>query len=525
MKKNMLTMLLLTVATALMAQTPTATVNIWEGMTPPTDNGLTGDEQNHGLYISNVTQPTLTVYVPRRCTGKAVIACPGGAYGVVWTGTEGHNFASWFNSKGVTFAVLKYRMPNGHRTVPLEDFQRAITIMREHAEEWGGYSVVGVMGSSAGGHLASTAATHYTDAVTRPDFQILCYPVTSFQDGLVHTVTMDNLLGTEKTTEMRNYYSNEKQVTAETPRAFIVHAADDRTVTAKASTAYANALIDHGVPTTLQIYPTGDHGCTTNESWMYNNVYLNALANFLTNVPLKPVVSGEEVIYTFDEFENQYTVYSNKPGSITEADGALHTEADSEHKIIFESETPMDEFEVSCDISLAEPVVNAGLYVLATKPQNDPDKITAFNVQVERFNGASALTPRIFRFDSNSGYLGTLTSGSAYTPKGDTVNLKVICKNNTLYVYLDNSIDPVITYQLPETGLAGDVGLRSQYSKCTFDNFRIKSNQYVKKGTSDVNAVSISAANDSLYNLQGQRIQQPTANTVYIANGRKNVQH
>ena len=263
---------------------PTAIINIWENMTPPTDNGETGPEVDHkGLYVSHVVTPTLTVYVPKdpkKRTGKAVIACPGGGYNVCWVGTEGHPFAQWFLEQGLTFAVLKYRLPNGHHTVPLEDFQRAITIMREHAGEWGGYNLVGVMGGSAGGHLASTAATHYKDAITRPDFQILCYPVVSFQahyDG----ESLHALLGKSDTPGLRAYYSNEMQVTVDTPPAFILHAADDDDVSAVHSTNYAEALMEKGVIVSLHLYPTGGHGCNTSPSWKYDNEYKTDLAKFL----------------------------------------------------------------------------------------------------------------------------------------------------------------------------------------------------------------------------------------------------
>ena len=276
------------------AQTPFATVNLWYNTTPPTSNGLSGSEVNHGNYISNVVTPTLTVYVPEKCNGKAVIACPGGAYTAVWVGTEGHNFAKKFLDQGVTYAVLKYRMPNGHPTVPAEDLQRAITIMRQRANDWGGYTTLGVMGSSAGGHLAATAATHFTDEDIRPDFQILCYPVTSFQDNLAHMGTRNALLGSNQTKALIDYYSNELQVTAQTPRAFIMHAADDNLVTPCASTAYADALMKNGVYTSLHIYPTGNHGCSTTDNWEFTEEYWGELFRFIADVPLRPKVIDDD---------------------------------------------------------------------------------------------------------------------------------------------------------------------------------------------------------------------------------------
>ena len=251
------------------AQTPFATVNLWYNTTPPTSNGLSGSEVNHGNYISNVVTPTLTVYVPEKCNGKAVIACPGGAYTAVWVGTEGHNFAKKFLDQGVTYAVLKYRMPNGHPTVPAEDLQRAITIMRQRANDWGGYTTLGVMGSSAGGHLAATAATHFTDEDIRPDFQILCYPVTSFQDNLAHMGTRNALLGSNQTKA-------------------------DNLVTPCASTAYADALMKNGVYTSLHIYPTGNHGCSTTDNWEFTEEYWGELFRFIADVPLRPKVIDDD---------------------------------------------------------------------------------------------------------------------------------------------------------------------------------------------------------------------------------------
>ena len=522
MKRKLLALLLVCMTMSVLAQTPTTTIRIWQGMRPPTESGLSGSENNCGNYVTNVTTPTLTVYVPEKCNGKAVMSCPGGAYSAVWVGTEGRQYASWFLERGYTYAVLKYRMPNGHPTIPLEDCQRALTIMRERADEWGGYSLVGVMGSSAGGHLVSTASTHFTDAVTRPDFQILCYPVISFQDGLTHENTRTALSGSNPTEEMKDYYSSEQQVTPQTPRAFIVVAADDKTVSACNSTAYADALIKNGVNTSLHIYPTGDHGCTTNATWPYKELFFNELEDFLETIPVKPTVEGETVTYSFDTFENEYTVYSIHPDGVSESEGELKTQNNAEHKIIFESETPMSEFEVSCDIKLAEQNINAGIYLLASNIKNEADKITCFNVHLERFNGASTVTPHVFRFDGDAGYLGNFATGAAYTPVGDFVNLKVICKENILYVYLDNNADASIVYNLPETGLSGDVGLRSQWSNTVFDNFTIKSKDYQKKGgTSISKTISESEKDNVVYNLQGVQITDTAQNRIYISDHRK----
>ena len=144
----------------------------------PNSNGLTGGEKEVSPHrLSNVTDPTITVYRAPQPNGMAVIMCPGGGYSRLAMDHEGHDMASWFCGQGITYVVLKYRMPNGHCEVPLSDAERAIRIVREHAGEWNIHPrKIGIMGASAGGHLASTLATHYS-AASRPDFQILLYPV------------------------------------------------------------------------------------------------------------------------------------------------------------------------------------------------------------------------------------------------------------------------------------------------------------------------------------------------------------
>ena len=159
-------MSLLAISTALSAQKPVE-LELWpDGV--PNSNGITTPEQKlENNRISNVSEPTLTVYPAAKPNGLAVVACPGGGYIRLAMNHEGRDMADWFNAQGITYAVLKYRMPNGHHDVPLSDAHQAIRLMREHANEWH-IQKVGIMGASAGGHLASTAATHYT-AGTRPD--------------------------------------------------------------------------------------------------------------------------------------------------------------------------------------------------------------------------------------------------------------------------------------------------------------------------------------------------------------------
>ena len=144
----------------------------------PNSSGLTGEEQEtRPHFVTNVTHPTLTVYHPEKPNGMAIIMCPGGGYRGLGMDGEGYDMAPWFCGQGITYIVLKYRMPNGHWEVPVSDAEQAIRMVRQHAKEWNVNPYkVGLMGASAGGHLTATLATHY-NSETRPDFQILLYPV------------------------------------------------------------------------------------------------------------------------------------------------------------------------------------------------------------------------------------------------------------------------------------------------------------------------------------------------------------
>ena len=198
----------------------------------PNNNELTNSGQNHNNeWVSDVTTPTLTVYPASHPNGMAIIMCPGGGYGGLAMKHEGHDMAPWFNTQGITYAVLKYRMPNGHHEVPLSDAEQAIRMVREHAAEWGvNPQRVGIMGASAGGHLAASLATLYSSDKTRPDFQILFYPVISMQKGVTHGGSRKNLIGENPSQELEQKYSLERQVSPRTPQAFIMLSSDDDAV-------------------------------------------------------------------------------------------------------------------------------------------------------------------------------------------------------------------------------------------------------------------------------------------------------
>ena len=242
----------------------------------------------HGLLIvDHITSPTLTIYQPPKGNrnGTAVIICPGGAYAVLAAGHEGSDVARAFNEAGVTAFVLRYRLPNdacmdNKAFVPLMDAQQAIWFVRGHAAKYGiDVHKIGIMGFSAGGHLASTAGTHFSPvrkelagANLRPDFMILIYPVVSFHDSIGHIGSRDNLLGKHPDPKLVHLFSNEEQVTSDTPPAFLVHASDDDGVSPENSIRFYQALSRNKVPAELHLYEHGGHGFglhnpSTNADW------------------------------------------------------------------------------------------------------------------------------------------------------------------------------------------------------------------------------------------------------------------
>ena len=227
------------------------------------------------------TEATLTIYPAKKPNGQAIVACPGGGYAGIATTHEGHDMATWFNTQGITYAVLHYRMPYGKHEIPLSDAHQAIRYMRKNGEKWG-IKQLGIMGSSAGGHLASTAATHF-DAETRPDFQILFYPVETMTD-YTHQGSKDNLLGKNPSEELVKLYSNELQVTEQTPPAFIMHSSNDDAVPVLNSINYYLALCKHGVWSSMHLYPIGGHGWGYNESFPYKAQWKNELEKWLREI-------------------------------------------------------------------------------------------------------------------------------------------------------------------------------------------------------------------------------------------------
>jgi acetyl esterase/lipase len=287
--KKILLLSFLFATTMLSAQKPVE-LPLWPNGAP-NNNELTGTEQgrNNG-GVSNVTEPTLTVYPAPHPNGMAIIMYPGGGYSGLAMHHEGHDMASWFNTQGITYAVLKYRMPNGHHEVPLSDAEQAIRMVRKHAAEWGvNPQRVGIMGASAGGHLAASLATLYSSDKTRPDFQILFYPVISMQKGVTHGGSRKNLIGENPSQELEQKYSLERQVSPRTPQAFIMLSSDDDAVPPINGIGYFLALRDHKVPASLHAYPTGGHGWGFRDNFTYKRQWTEELEKWLREGLVFPV--------------------------------------------------------------------------------------------------------------------------------------------------------------------------------------------------------------------------------------------
>ena len=246
-------------------------------------------DNNGILLIGKITKPTLTVFLPpkEKANGTAVVICPGGGYSVVAFDYEGTEVAKKFNDMGVAAFVLKYRIPNPETMVdpsigPLQDAQRAIKMVRESAKQYNiNPDKIGIMGFSAGGHLASTEGTHFNKPVIantsntslRPNFMILIYPVISFTDSIAHMGSRNQLIGKNPSPEKVKEYSNELQITSNTPPTFLVHASDDGGVKVQNSITFYLALVKNNVPAEMHIYETGGHGFgmkqkNKNEFWM-----------------------------------------------------------------------------------------------------------------------------------------------------------------------------------------------------------------------------------------------------------------
>jgi acetyl esterase/lipase len=279
MKKTIFT-LILSMAMC-MLQSQNFILPLWKG-DPPNfrESGETMKSDTTNIVrLSLVQKPDIAVFLPSKsnASGEAVVICPGGGYHILAYDWEGSDIARWFSSRGIAAMVLKYRLPDSksniipHKT-PLLDAKRAFRMVRYHAESWNiDPGKIGIMGFSAGGHLASTLSTHFDEGdpghvdpvekmSCRPDFSVLVYPVISFTTGFTHSGSRAALLGEDPDPELIRYYSNELQVTSETPPAILIHSGDDTGVPVQNSLVYYQALHTYGIPAELHVYPYGGHG-------------------------------------------------------------------------------------------------------------------------------------------------------------------------------------------------------------------------------------------------------------------------
>lgn len=252
------------------------------------------------LRVENVKTPTITYYPASKelSTGQAIIICPGGGYFIEAMNIEGTDVAEWLNSIGVSAFVLKYRLPKSKNVVvgykaPLQDLQRAVRLVRSNSEAYGiSPNSIGVMGFSAGGHLAATGTTRFDSGDSlaidpvgkyscRPDFSILLYPVITFKEPFAHIGSRDNLLGEYRTSKLQDYFSNELHVNKNTPPTLLFHCSDDSAVPVQNSLLFYEALLNNGIDTELHIYNRGGHGFGLGKPESNVITWKNLCANWL----------------------------------------------------------------------------------------------------------------------------------------------------------------------------------------------------------------------------------------------------
>lgn len=238
--------------------------------------------QDKAVTAGSAYEPTMTCYLPETPNGITVMICPGGGYDHLAITHEGHDLAPWFNAQGITYIVLKYRLPKDGVNYPLIDAQQAMIVVREHAKEWEiDKNKVGIMGCSAGGHLASLLATSCETEAMRPNFQILLYPVITMQANLTNSGTRNKLIGTNPTEEQIQKYSTDKRVNAQTPQAFLTLSSDDYGVRPANSLLYFESLLRYRIPVAMHIYPTGGHGWGFKDSFKYKSEWTAELQRWL----------------------------------------------------------------------------------------------------------------------------------------------------------------------------------------------------------------------------------------------------
>ncbi len=253
-------------------------------------NGMPNSNEMDKTYPGDTKknyEPEMRVFLPEASDAnkRAVLMCPGGGYHGLAMQHEGYDWAPFFAEQGIALFVLKYRMPNGgHKEVPFSDVEQAMRIIKDNAAQWNiNPDSIGIMGFSAGGHLASTYATKAPVGL-RPAFQILFYPVITMDKSYTHMGSHDNLLGKDASGELEILYSNELQVDSLTPRAFITHSDDDKAVPSLNSVNYYLGLQKNKIPATLLIYPTGGHGWGYRDRFAHRSQMLFELKSWLQSL-------------------------------------------------------------------------------------------------------------------------------------------------------------------------------------------------------------------------------------------------
>lgn len=283
MKSILLSCLLTAFSSAsLIAQT---TLPLYTGKIPNSISAENLEEEVDQKTLKNVSIPTITKYTPEKPNGTSIIVCPGGGYASLVMKKEGYRMADYLTKLGITVFILKYRLPSDRimsdKSIgPLQDAQQTVKLVRENAVTWGlDPNKIGMMGFSAGGHLAAMAGTNFTKPLIentnntslRPDFLVLVYPLISFQENLLHPGSLNRLLGEKPDPEKIKLFSNELQVTHQTPPTFLTHASDDVKVNVLNSVVFYDALQKVKVPSEMHLYAKGGHGfgsIPTLDEWM-----------------------------------------------------------------------------------------------------------------------------------------------------------------------------------------------------------------------------------------------------------------
>ena len=267
-------------------------VKLWDNTTAPRSSGLTGPEQDEGqVRYSNTTEAVLYIFEAKKkvATGQAVVICPGGGYFLASMGHEGLDYGKWLAENGITAAVLKYRMPNHVPQVPMEDAAEALRYMREEYKAKTPITQLGIMGFSAGGHLAASTAVGVLKAngdtspraAIRPDFAVLFYPVITSDEQFTHKGTYNNLLGEDRTEELSRAWCPLYVAGEDAPPALMILSDDDKTVPSQNSTFFYNKLKELGKEASIIIYPTGGHGWGFRDSLPYKAQWQEALLQWL----------------------------------------------------------------------------------------------------------------------------------------------------------------------------------------------------------------------------------------------------